>query len=64
MSALIATHDLELAKLEEENSKIYSNYCFDVELSENITYSYKISNGVARNLNASYLLANMLKGIK
>lgn len=64
MSALIATHDLELAKLEEENSKIYSNYCFDVELSENITYSYKISNGVARNLSASYLLTNMLKGIK
>ncbi|MDR0745877.1 MAG: DNA mismatch repair protein MutS [Mediterranea sp.] len=60
ISAIIATHDLELAKLEEKDSSTYLNYCFEIELSEEITYSYKIENGVAQNLNASYLLSNIL----
>lgn len=60
IAALIATHDLELAKLEEENDHIYSNYCFEIELSDNIEYSYKIERGIAKNLNASYLLSKML----
>lgn len=60
VSAIIATHDLELANLEKKNSDVYKNYCFEIELSENITYSYKIRRGVARNLNASYLLRKIL----
>ncbi len=64
MAAIVATHDLELAKLEDENSNIYSNYRFEIELSEEITYSYKIQEGVAQNLNASYLLSNMLKSLQ
>lgn len=60
MSAIIATHDLELAKRNANNSSSYKNYCFEIELSENITYSYKIKEGVAQNLNASWLLARIL----
>lgn len=64
ISAIIATHDLELAKLEEQDRSAYLNYCFEIELSEEITYSYKIQTGVAQNLNASYLLANILKSLQ
>lgn len=63
IAALIATHDLELAKLEEENDKVYSNYCFEIELSNEIKYSYRMEKGIAQNLNASYLLSNMLQNI-
>ena len=61
ISSLIATHDLELSKLEDQESNTYSNYCFEIELSDNINYTYKIQSGVAQNLNASYLLSNILK---
>ncbi len=60
VSAIVATHDLELAKRNAGNSMLYKNYCFEIELSENIIYSYKIRDGVAQNLNASWLLARIL----
>ena len=60
VSALIATHDLELAKLEEENGAVFCNYCFEIALSKDIEYTYRIARGVARNLNASFLLKNIL----
>ena len=62
LAAVIATHDLELAKLEEK-SPVYSNYRFEIELSEDIKYTYKIQKGVAQNLNATFLLSNILKSI-
>ncbi|MDO4780595.1 MAG: DNA mismatch repair protein MutS, partial [Bacteroides sp.] len=61
VSAIIATHDLELSKLEDERPDIYKNYCFEIELAQEINYSYKIQRGVARNLNASYLLEGIIK---
>jgi len=63
ISAIIATHDLELAKLGEKDSSVYLNYCFEIELAKKINYSYKIQKGVAQNLNASYLLSNILKDL-
>lgn len=60
ISSVVATHDLELAKLEEEDPTHFTNYCFEIELSDTIRYSYKIRKGVAGNLNASYLLAKIL----
>lgn len=60
VSALIATHDLELAKMEETDGNIYSNYCFEIALTDDIQYSYKIKRGVVENLNASYLLRKFL----
>ena len=64
VSAIIATHDLELSKLEEQDGKTYQNYCFEIALSDEIEYSYKIKRGVAQNLNASYLLANILESLQ
>ena len=64
VSALIATHDLELSKMEDQAPEVYHNYRFEIELSEDIQqikYAYKIQEGVAQNLNASYLLRNILK---
>ena len=60
VSAIVATHDLELAKYYEENDKYFSNYCFEIEITENIKYSYKIRKGIVQNLNASYLLQTLL----
>ena len=61
VSVVVATHDLELSKMEDRQPEVYSNYCFEIDLSENVQYSYKIARGVAKNLNASYLLQNILK---
>ena len=63
VSALVATHDLELAALEEKNPQQYRNYCFEIELSDEIQYSYRIQQGVAKNLNASYLLQKVLEEV-
>lgn len=63
VSGVIATHDLELSKLETEQPVHFHNYCFEIQLAENITYTYKISQGVARNQNATYLLSRIIKDI-
>lgn len=62
VSGIIATHDLDLAKLEEEDDK-YINYSFEIELGEEIDYSYKIGRGVAQNLNATFLLEKIIAKI-
>lgn len=59
MSGIIATHDLELAQHYEMQKDKFRNYCFEIELSDNIAYSYKITEGIAQNMNASYLLRNI-----
>ena len=61
VTGVIATHDLELSKMENEYEGLFHNYCFEIELGEDITYSYKITKGVARNQNATYLLKGILK---
>lgn len=63
VSGVIATHDLELSKLSDELPHRFRNYCFEIELGENVTYSYRITPGVARNQNATYLLKRVLKEI-
>lgn len=60
VTGIIATHDLELAKLENESPGLFQNYCFEISLSEEEQYSYKIQRGVSRNLNATYLLQKIL----
>ena len=63
VSGVVATHDLELSKLSNEQPQRFRNYCFEIELGENVTYSYRITTGVARNQNATYLLKRVLKVI-
>lgn len=64
VSVMVATHDLQLTALEEEAPETYTNYRFEIGLSEEITYSYRVERGVAHNLNASYLLTRMLEDLK
>ena len=61
ITGIIATHDLELSKMQEEYPARFHNYCFEIQLSDEITYTYRLSEGVARNQNATYLLKNILK---
>ncbi|QUB51936.1 MutS-related protein [Prevotella nigrescens] len=60
VTGVIATHDLELSKLEDENSQRFHNYSFEIELGTDVTYTYKIGRGVARNQNATFLLKQIL----
>jgi DNA mismatch repair ATPase MutS len=64
VSGVIATHDLELSKMADSDPQHFHNYCFEVELGDDVTYSYRISPGVARNQNATFLLNNILKSMK
>lgn len=61
VSGIIATHDLELSKMADEYPARFHNFCFEIKLSDAITYTYRISPGVARNQNATYLLKGILK---
>ncbi len=61
ITSIIATHDLELSKMQQEHPDRFHNYCFEIQLSDEITYTYRLSEGVARNQNATYLLKNILK---
>lgn len=62
VSGIIATHDLDLTKLSEGSEK-YFNYCFEIELAEEIKYTYRMEKGVAKNLNATYLLQKIIDKI-
>lgn len=56
---LIATHDLSLTELANEDEKIINKY-FDTRIEgEDISFDYKIKDGVARNMNASFLLRKL-----
>ena len=85
VTGIIATHDLELSKMQQQYPDRFHNYCFEItnereksdacicsserggirrsqiRLSDEITYTYRLSEGVARNQNATYLLKNILK---
>lgn len=59
---IIATHDLGVTHLEEEfGSDKYINYCFEIELTTPILYSYTINRGVCKNKNASFIVNKMLE---
>ena len=60
VTGVIATHDLELSKLEDETPQRFHNYSFEIELGTDVTYTYKIGRGVARNQNATFLLKQIL----
>lgn len=60
VTGIIATHDLELSKMSDEHPDRFHNYCFEIELKDDVAYNYKITPGVARNQNATYLLKRLL----
>tara|TARA_B100000508_G_C11465634_1_gene282076 strand:+ start:7199 stop:8965 length:1767 start_codon:yes stop_codon:yes gene_type:complete len=56
---LIATHDLSLTELADANESIVNKY-FDTNISgDEISFDYKMRDGVAQNMNASFLLRKM-----
>lgn len=61
VSGIIATHDLDLSKMENDASGKFHNYCFEIDLGTDVTYTYKIQKGVARNQNATFLLNKILE---
>ena len=61
VTGIIATHDLELSKMADQYPQRFHNYCFEIELGASVSYSYKITPGVARNQNATFLLKEILK---
>ncbi len=63
VTGVIATHDLELSRLADEHPARFANWCFEIRLSDDITYTYKITPGVARNQNATHLLRNIIAGL-
>lgn len=62
VTGIVATHDLELSKMADTYPSVFHNYCFEIELGTGVSYSYKITPGVARNQNATFLLKNILAG--
>lgn len=60
VTGVVATHDLELSKMEGER---FHNYCFEIALGQDVTYSYKTTPGIARNQNATFLLREILSGV-
>ena len=61
VTGIVATHDLELSRMADCQSGRFHNFCFEIQLSDEITYTYHITEGVARNQNATYLLKNILQ---
>ncbi|MBR5716548.1 MAG: DNA mismatch repair protein MutS, partial [Bacteroidales bacterium] len=47
VTGIVATHDLELSKMQQESPDRFHNYCFEIQLSDEITYTYRITEGVA-----------------
>ena len=53
----IATHDLELTKMESENPDHIINYCFELKNVDNNYYSdYKLRKGTTKMMNAIFLM--------
>lgn len=61
VTGVIATHDLELSRMAESSPDRFHNYCFEIDLGTDVTYTYKIQPGVARNQNATFLLNKILE---
>lgn len=60
VAGIIATHDLKLSEMADRYPEQFHNCCFEIGLGERVTYSYKVTPGVARNQNATYLLRQIL----
>lgn len=56
---IIATHDLSLCVLSDEDTA-FINFYFDSTIANNeLSFDYKLKNGICKNMNASFLLQKM-----
>ena len=59
-NGIIATHDLALGALEDTFPDAVKNAHFDANISNNtLSFTYKIQDGIAKNMNASFLMKSM-----
>jgi DNA mismatch repair ATPase MutS len=54
---MIATHDIELARLASDYPEQIHNYHFDVQVeNDELYFDYKLKEGICQSLNASILM--------
>lgn len=59
-NGIIATHDLVLGNLEQEFPNAIKDYRFEADIKdEHLSFTYKIREGVAQNMNACFLMKKM-----
>jgi DNA mismatch repair ATPase MutS len=59
-TGIIATHDLELASIENEFPEKVHNYCFEIEIDQaDISFDYKLRKGITTKMNALLLMQQM-----
>lgn len=59
-NGIIATHDLLLGSLIKQFPEEIRNYCFEADIKDNeLTFSYKLREVVAQNMNACFLMKKM-----
>jgi len=59
-NGIIATHDLVLGNLEKEFPDNIKNYRFEADITDDhLSFTYKIQEGIAQNMNASFLMKQM-----
>lgn len=57
---IIATHDLILGELEKVFPEQIKNYRFEADITnDELTFSYKLKEGIAQNMNACFLMKKM-----
>ena len=58
--SLIATHDLKLSEMESEYPQQVFNKCFEIRIEDDeLVFDYKLSDGVTRTMNATFLMKKM-----
>ena len=56
-AAIIATHDVELAKIEDDFPDNILNYHFDAQVNkEELYFDYSLKAGICHSINASILM--------
>ena len=59
-TGIIATHDLELTKIENDYPERINNLCFEIDIDNSkISFDYKIYAGVTKKMNAMLLMQQM-----
>lgn len=59
-NGIIATHDLMLGALSQSYPEDIKNYCFEADITNNeLTFSYRMREGIAQNMNACFLMKKM-----
>jgi DNA mismatch repair ATPase MutS len=60
IAALIATHDLGITEMEQENPEKFKNYCFECEnINDKLSFDYQLKRGITHSCNAYKLLQKM-----